>query len=71
MKILLAQEAATILRVPKARVYELVRQKKFPAVRIGRLVRIPEDELRGWIARGGEPLPDSEDEPSVSEEQSP
>ncbi len=63
MKILLAQEAATILRVPKARVYELVRQRKFPAVRIGRLVRIPEEELRGWIARGGEPLPDPEDEP--------
>jgi excisionase family DNA binding protein len=53
---LLAQEAAQMLRLPKARIYELVRQGRLPAVRVGRLVRIPEDELRAWIARGGTPL---------------
>jgi excisionase family DNA binding protein len=52
-KVLLASEAAAILRVPEARVYELVRQGRLPAVHIGRLVRIPEDALRKWIAEGG------------------
>lgn len=56
MKTLLAHEAAEILRVPKTRIYELVCQKKLPAVHIGRLIRIPEDELNAWIAKGGEPL---------------
>jgi len=60
MKMLLANEAAEILRVPKARVYELVRQRDLPAIRIGRLVRIPEEELRAWIARGGERLHEAE-----------
>jgi excisionase family DNA binding protein len=58
---LLAQEAAEVLRVPRARVYELVRQGRLPAVRVGRLVRIPEAELRLWIARGGRPVTEPEE----------
>jgi excisionase family DNA binding protein len=50
-----------VLRVPKARVYELIRQGRLPAVRVGRLVRVPEEELRVWIARGGMPTPDREE----------
>lgn len=60
MRMLLAHEAAQILRLPKARIYELVRQGRLPAVRVGRLVRIPEDELLVWIARGGRPAPEPE-----------
>ena len=61
MRMLLAQEAAQMLRLPKARIYELVRQGRLPAVRVGRLVRIPEEELRLRITRGGTPAPGPEE----------
>ncbi len=50
MKIFLADEIAQILRVPKGRVYELVRQGKLPAVRIGRQVRFREDAVEAWLS---------------------
>ncbi len=53
MRLLLAQEAAALLRVPPNRVYELAKRGVIPCVRIGRLVRFPEDQLRDWIAAGG------------------
>lgn len=52
-RMLLADEVAAILRVPVARIYELVRTGRLPAVRVGRLVRIPESRLYSWIAAGG------------------
>ena len=43
-----------LLNVPRARVYELVRLKVLPVVRIGtRQVRFDEDALRTWIEGGG------------------
>ncbi len=60
MKLLTAEEVARILRVPKLNVYRLVREGRLPVVRIGRFVRVPEEELRAWIARGGAPLDASE-----------
>jgi excisionase family DNA binding protein len=60
MKLLTVDEVAQILRVPKLNVYRLVREGRLPAVRIGRFVRVPENELRAWIARGGAPLGSSE-----------
>jgi excisionase family DNA binding protein len=50
MRTLLADELADILRVPKGRVYELVRQGKLPAVRIGRQVRFREETVAAWLA---------------------
>lgn len=50
MKIFVADEIAQILRVPKGRVYDLVRQGKLPAVRIGRQVRFREDSVDAWLA---------------------
>ncbi len=50
MKILLADEIAQILRVPKGRVYELARQGKLPAVRMGRQVRFREESVDAWLA---------------------
>ncbi len=50
MKILLADEIAQILRVPKGRVYELARQGKLPAVRIGRQIRFREDAVEAWLS---------------------
>jgi excisionase family DNA binding protein len=59
---LTAEEVALFLRIPKASVYELIRQNRLPHFRIGRLVRIPEEGLRAWIASGGAPLPDEEEQ---------
>lgn len=61
-KPLTAEEVAQILRIPTYHVYELVRRKRLPHFRIGRLVRIPEEGLRAWIASGGSPLPDEEEQ---------
>jgi len=55
VRLLLADEAAQILRIPKARVYELVRQSKLRVVRIGRFVRIPEEALEEIVKKGGLP----------------
>lgn len=43
-----------LLNVPKARVYELVRQNILPAVRVGaRQIRFDEETLNNWIKSGG------------------
>ena len=43
-----------LLNVPKARVYELVRQNILPVVRIGaRQIRFDEETLNNWIKSGG------------------
>jgi excisionase family DNA binding protein len=49
--------AAGLLHVTPARVYELCRAGVLPHVRLGRQVRIPEDELEAFIRGGGRPLP--------------
>lgn len=54
MNLLTAAEVAEILRVSKARVYELARQGMLPALTLGqRQVRFDEAALREWIATGG------------------
>jgi excisionase family DNA binding protein len=53
MKLLLAHEAAALLRVPPNRVYELAKRGVIPCVHIGRLVRFSEGSLLDWISAGG------------------
>lgn len=56
MRLLTAKEVSEDLRVPIARVYELVRSGVLPVVRLGeRQIRFNEDALREWVARGGNP----------------
>ena len=50
-------ECAEILGVTKPRAYELLRQRIVPSVRLGRQVRVDEDQLRKFIASGGRSLP--------------
>ncbi|RJQ07553.1 MAG: DNA-binding protein [Bacillota bacterium] len=45
---LTVEEAADVLRVNRNQVYKLVRQRMIPHIRLGRLVRIPRDEIRYW-----------------------
>jgi excisionase family DNA binding protein len=58
LKILLAPEAATLLRVTPNRVYELAKRGVITCVRVGRQVRFCEEHLLEWIANGGSPLSD-------------
>ena len=48
-----AGEVAEFLRVRKPRVYELVRQKRIPHVRIGRQIRFIWGVLVEWTKKGG------------------
>jgi excisionase family DNA binding protein len=57
MRLLTVQEAADFLRVTQARAYQLLRSGMIPEVRIGRQIRISENALHEWVARGGYPLP--------------
>jgi excisionase family DNA binding protein len=54
MNLLTANEVAQILRVSKARVYELARQRMLPTLILGeRQLRFEEGALHEWIATGG------------------
>lgn len=54
--LLTADEVATLLKVSRARAYELMRAKHFDVVRIGRQVRVRESSLREFVRTGGSPL---------------
>lgn len=49
--LLTADEAARLLRVPRSTLYELVRSRGLPHIRIGeRGLRFTRRDLNGWIA---------------------
>lgn len=57
LKLLNANEAADILGVSTWRLYQLAREHKVPAVRMGeRGLRFSEKALEEWAARGGGPV---------------
>ena len=62
MRMLKAEEVADLLRVPRARAYELARQGLLPCVRLGRQVRFDADVVRKWAAQGGRQLPAQEND---------
>ncbi len=45
-----AKEAARLLKVPRSTLYELVRSRGLPHVRIGRTLRFTREDLGDWIA---------------------
>lgn len=47
--LLSVSEAAKIARVGKAQIYNLSHTKNFPAVRFGRIIRIPKEAFKRWI----------------------
>ena len=55
-RLLTITEVAEILRVPRARAYELVRSAAIPGVRVGRQVRVARLALTEFIATGGKAL---------------
>ncbi len=54
---LTTNEVARILKVKPARVQELVRQGILPHFRLGRQIRIDQQQLQHFIERGGQALP--------------
>ena len=53
-KLLKAEAVAEILDVTKARVYELTREKKLPAILVGeRQYQYSETAILNWIEKGG------------------
>ncbi len=56
MNLMTVDQVAGLLKVSHHRVYEMVREGLLPVVRLGRQVRISEDALENWIAKGGQPL---------------
>lgn len=53
--LLTVPEAARVLRISRNKVYELVRQRLIPAVRLGKNIRIPRQALDRWIAEQSAP----------------
>lgn len=43
--LLTVSETAAFLRLSSWRVYELIRQKQLPAIKLGRTLRVPRDRL--------------------------
>lgn len=46
-----ANEAARLLRVPRSTLYELVRSRGLPHVRVGRTLRFTREDLGQWVAK--------------------
>jgi len=44
-----AQEAAKLLHVPRSTLYELVRSRGLPHIRVGRALRFTRDDLALWL----------------------
>ena len=57
--LLTVPETAQLLRISRNLAYELVARGELPAVRLGRVIRIPRSELDDWLeksaARPGRP----------------
>ena len=51
-----AQLVAQTLGIGRASAYELMADKNFPAIRIGRRIVVPKDKFRQWVEQqtGGE-----------------
>ena len=49
-QLLRAEEAADMLGIGRTKIYEMIARGEIPALRIGRLVRVPRHALDEWIA---------------------
>jgi excisionase family DNA binding protein len=49
----MAEEVAALLRIHPDRVYRLIRERRLPAVHLGRTVRVERQTLMAWLAAGG------------------
>jgi excisionase family DNA binding protein len=65
--ILKVEEVASLLRLDKQRVYELVRRKQIPVVRVGeRQYRFSKRAIEDWLDSGGTAQITSNEDASVN-----
>jgi len=50
-RLLNMQQVAQRLNIPKTKAYELVRQGRLPAVRVGKYIRVEPSKLEEWMTR--------------------
>lgn len=50
-RLLTAPDVARILNISKAAAYQLIQQRKIPSIRIGRSVRVREEDLTNFVSR--------------------
>lgn len=50
-----AEEAAELLNVPRSTLYELVRSRHLPHVRVGRALRFTREQLARWVDENSYP----------------
>lgn len=50
-KLLTVGELQKYLQVGRSKAYEIVNLKDFPAIRLGKSIRIPQDQLDEWIEK--------------------
>ncbi|MGH7867236.1 MAG: helix-turn-helix domain-containing protein, partial [Candidatus Dormibacteraceae bacterium] len=48
--VLRVEEVHELLGISQWTIYEMIRRRELPALRIGRLIRIPRPALEEWIA---------------------
>jgi excisionase family DNA binding protein len=48
-ELLTVEETRHILGIGRSKAYEMIRRGELPALRMGRIVRIPRGALRRWI----------------------
>ncbi len=46
-----ADEAAQLLHVPRSTLYELVRSRNLPHIKVGRTLRFTRQDLAWWVQR--------------------
>lgn len=44
-----SEDAARVLGIGRTKLYEMIRRGELPALRIGRLIRIPRSTLTRWV----------------------
>jgi excisionase family DNA binding protein len=49
--ILTVEQVQRFLRVSRQKAYEIVHQSGFPAIRFGRVIRVPREALMRWLER--------------------
>lgn len=49
-EIMTVEDLASFLRISRVKSYELVKQKGFPSIKIGRTIRISRTALLQWLA---------------------
>ena len=51
-RLMTVPEAAKLLRISRNLAYELVARGEIPAIRLGRVIRVPRSTLEQWLTDG-------------------